>query len=175
MRRDAEGQRRALAQASEQVQRIIAALEGLITELHPTALDQLGVQPAIENLIDRVRQRNDLRVEIDFDLAPDAGRLAPDIEATIYRVVQESLNNIVKHAGADAARVAVIEQDGAVAVTVEDDGRGIGAVGKDRNGGGFGLLGMRERVELAGGEINIGPGVGGGTRLRVRLPAVHES
>ena len=175
-RGDAAAMEAALDKASEQVQRMIANLEGLINELRPAALDQLGAQAAIEALVERLRERNDLAIEADFDLDFEAGRVrerhAPEIEATIYRVTQEGLNNVVKHAGAREARLAVTEDDGRVSITIEDDGRGLEA--NNSRGGGFGLLGMRERVDLVGGEMEIGRGSKGGTRLTVRLPATRR-
>jgi signal transduction histidine kinase len=95
-------------------------------------------------------------------------RPAPEFEATVYRIVQEALTNVVKHADASRARVRVEERDGAVAVVVEDDGRGIAE--PDDGRGGFGLLGMRERAAMWGGEVEISPSDGGGTRVSARLP-----
>lgn len=172
---DVQAMRNAMAQASEQVDRMIAGLEGLITELRPAALDQLGTQAAVEALIDRVGARHGLEISADFDLAYEEGRAPtrhdPELEATMYRLVQEALSNVVKHADAARVRVAIEERDSSVTVTVEDDGRGLGE-GGDRRG--FGQLGMRERVALAKGEISIGPGPKGGTRVMAELPAVRR-
>jgi signal transduction histidine kinase len=90
--------------------------------------------------------------------------------------VQEALNNVIKHADASRARIAVEQRDGTITVTVEDDGRGIdgGEPGGGEPGGGFGLVGMRERVELVDGELEIGPGASGGTRVTARLPVRHR-
>jgi signal transduction histidine kinase len=169
---DIEQMRDALRAAGAQTERTIASLEGLIRELRPAALDQLGVEAALESLAERLTDREGLRVDIDVSLASGDGsgsaapRLDPELEATIYRVTQEALNNVAKHAEADGARVAVVEEDDHVRVIVEDDGKGMTA----GNGGGFGLIGMRERVSLAGGELEIGPGGRGGTRITARLP-----
>jgi signal transduction histidine kinase len=168
--------RGSLAAANEQVQVLITGLGGLITELRPAALDQLGVEPALEALVERIEDREKLAIEADIHLAGDPGRprprLTPPLEATIYRIVQEALNNVAKHAAAQLARVAVEELDGRITIRVEDDGRGFDP-GKANNGSGFGLIGMRERVALAGGELTIGPGTKGGTRVSVTLPARH--
>ena len=175
-RGDADAMGAALDKASAQVEHMIANLEGLISELRPAALDQLGPQAAIEALIERLNDRNEIAIEADFDLDFEEGRAkarhTPELESTIYRIAQEALNNVVKHAEADGARVAVTESDGLVSVTIEDNGRGIDESGKE-SGGGFGLVGMRERVALAGGEMEVGPGARGGTRLMVWLPAVR--
>jgi len=164
--------RAAVEASNEQVERIISGLEGLITELRPAALDQLGIQAAVEALVDRVSSRHGLEISADFDLAFESGREAvrpdPEIEATVYRLVQEALSNAVKHAEASHVKVAIDERGESLAVIVEDDGRGIaGSGGK----GGFGLVGMRERVALMNGEIEIGPGPSGGTRVMATLPA----
>jgi len=159
-----------LASANEQVERTAAGLQGLIAELRPAALDQLGIAAAIDSLIDRLGSRTDLRFEADVALAHERGeasRYVPELESTIYRLVQEGLTNAVKHAAATRARVAVEERDGQVTVRVEDDGRGFDLTSIQR---GFGLTGMRERVELAGGELAIEGRDGGGTMIRATLP-----
>jgi two-component system, NarL family, sensor histidine kinase DevS len=164
----------ALEQAVAQVEKMIVGLEGLITELRPAALDELGTQAALESLVEHVLGRSDLEIDLDIDLAWERGdaseRLAPELEATIYRVVQEALANVVKHAGASQARVSIVENGGSVTVTVQDDGTGI-QPGGGRHG--FGLVGMRERVELSGGELEIGAGPDGGTRVRASLPVAR--
>ena len=166
-----EAMRNALESANVQVRRAIAGLQGLITELRPAALDQLGTAAALESLVERLRARSGVDIELDVDLAYESGgsavRHSPELEATMYRVVQEALNNVVKHAEAKHARVAVEERGNTVTIIVEDDGRGIG----DDASGGFGLIGMRERVALVGGELTIEPGAGGGTRVKAALPA----
>jgi signal transduction histidine kinase len=168
---DPKAMRRALTQANEQVGRVIRGLQGLITELRPAALDQLGTAPALEALVERIQSRSGLDIEIDIDLDYEAGREptrhVPELESTIYRLVQEALSNIVKHAGASRARISVDERDGQVTVTVEDNGRGFDE-GEAHEG--FGLLGMRERVALRGGELRVEPAPGGGTRVRASLP-----
>lgn len=158
-----------LRRAAEHIDRGIGNLQGLITELRPAALDELGVEPAIEALVERIAGISGLRVDADIDL-DGAGddRLDPEIESTIYRLVQEGLNNVVKHAEAETVRLRVTEADGAVEVVVRDDGKGFDP---ERTDGGFGLLGMRERVALVDGSLKIGPAPGGGTELRARLPA----
>ena len=92
---DAESARRALAKSNEQVGQIISGLQGLITELRPAALDQLGVEAAVEVLVDRLRSRSDLEIAVDIDLAYEQGReptrQTPELEATIYRLIQEAL------------------------------------------------------------------------------------
>lgn len=172
---EAEAMREALLKANDQLERMIGGLEGLITELRPAALDQIGPEAAIEALVANVRERQALQIDTDFDLAYESGREpsrhTPELEATMYRVLQEALNNVIKHAGADTVRVAISEARGEVKVIVEDDGKGL-EPSQGRQG--FGLIGMRERVSLAGGELTIGPGTAGGTRVTAILPAVRR-
>lgn len=173
---DPERMQEALARSSEQVEGIARGLRGLISELRPAALDQLGIEAALEALVDRVRNRSGLAVELDVDLSYERGneprRHTPGLEATVYRIAQEALTNVVKHASADNVRVLVEERDERVRVMVEDDGKGFDpAAAHD----GFGLLGMGERVEIAGGTIELKPGQGGGTRLTAVLPSVRRS
>ena len=168
-----EVMREALEQASAQLEKVISGLEGLITELRPAALDELGVSAAVQSLVDRIREARQLEISADIDLKETGGqstRLPPELEATIYRVIQEALNNVLKHADARHARISVVEDHRAVTLTVQDDGRGIEPAGGRK---GFGLIGMRERVELAGGELEIGAAVGGGTRIRASLPTTR--
>ncbi|MDX6584015.1 MAG: hypothetical protein QOI10_3199 [Solirubrobacterales bacterium] len=173
---DANAMRRALTHANEQVERTISDLQGLITELRPAALDQLGPAAAVEALVERVSSRSGLAIDLDIDLAYEAGREparhTPELEATVYRTVQEALTNVLKHADAGRVRVLVEEGSDSVTVTVEDDGRGFDE-GAQHDG--FGLLGMRERVALAGGELSISSPQGGGTRVRASLPVVRVS
>ena len=169
---DPEMLRRALTNAAGQVTSVIESLDRLITELRPAALDQLGCQAAIETLVEQVAKRSALEIEADFDLAFESGRTEvrpdPELESAAYRIVQEALNNVVKHSGASDARVALIEEGSELRVTVEDNGRGLGASEGDRQG--FGLIGMRERAERLGGELTVGSGPSGGARVTARLP-----
>jgi signal transduction histidine kinase len=166
--------REALDRAVGQVERGIRNLQGLITELRPAALDEIGVIAALEALVDRTASVSEIAVELDADLAHDADlpptRLAPHIESTLYRLVQEALTNVIKHAGATRATVTVREDPERVRVEVRDDGEGFdtGAVSR-----GFGLVGMRERVALARGTLEVDSAPGRGTTVRAEFPALH--
>ncbi|MGZ4270093.1 MAG: sensor histidine kinase [Solirubrobacteraceae bacterium] len=166
---DPEAMREAMRDATKQLTGDIESLRALIAELRPPALDQLGLAPALASLAQRTGAANDLEVRADVEL-PDDRRLAPELETTVYRVVQESLTNAVKHAGASTLDIAVRCADDAVEVSVADDG--IGFNSEAATGNGFGLAGMRERVELAGGELSVLPGADAGTVIRARLPLV---
>ena len=177
---DPETMRRALAHASEQAEHLIDGLQGLITELRPAALDQLGVEAAIEALVDRIGRRGGVEIEADIDLPAGNGggahRLASELEATIYRIVQEALTNVVKHAEAEHASVVVEARSDRVAITVSDDGRGLGedSEGEEAPSLGFGLIGLRERAELLGGSLEVADGTGTGTRVTADLPLLER-
>jgi signal transduction histidine kinase len=132
-------------------------------------LDDLGLLPALEALVDR-RREGGLPIVTQLSL-PDPqvgqGSLDPDLETTIYRVVQESLTNIVKHANANSVRVAVVCKSGEVTIEVQDDGVGFDI---DAQASGFGLPGMQERVYLAGGTIDV-RSTDRGTLVRACMPA----
>jgi signal transduction histidine kinase len=156
--------RTAATGAVEQISAEIHSLRALILELRPAALDELGLEPAITALAERAQTVEGLlvhrRVELD-------GRLAPELESTIYRIVQEALNNVAKHARAEQVHIAVTETNATVEVEVLDDGVGIDL---DRPTAGFGLQGMRERVELAGGTLIVDTAEPG-TVVRAAMPA----
>jgi signal transduction histidine kinase len=159
----------AVDQAVGQLTGEIENLRRLITELRPAALDDLGLAPALEALFERVRHANELKIQGKVevggsDTARDA--LSPEIETTIYRIVQESLTNVVRHAAADTVSVEVSEQDGHIVISVLDDGHGFDA---SSDAGGLGLTGMQERVELANGSLALSSSPSG-TSIEVSLP-----
>ena len=164
--------RTAMRAAMESITEEIANLRSLIVELRPAALDEYGAAAAIESLAQRTAARDGIAVEAKVDLAFERGaeemRHTPELESTTYRLVQEATNNAVRHAGATRIQIDVTEHDGYVEVAVADDGRGFDPSSTDFKG--FGLTGMRERVELAGGELDIASD-SGGTTVRARLPA----
>jgi signal transduction histidine kinase len=163
--RDPDRMRAAMLDAAEHTDREIAGLRAIVTELRPAALDELGLRPALVSLIQRTRDGG-LEVEADLELPAGPGRLPPELETTVYRLVQEALTNVVKHAGATRAEVGVRAGGGVLDVRVADDGSGLDP---QRPTSGFGLLGMSERVEMAGGELEIAA-AGRGTVVRARLP-----
>jgi signal transduction histidine kinase len=165
---DAGGEQlpRAVADATTHIQDQIAALRALIADLRPAVLDELGLEPAIEALASRVGVVEGIAVHAD--VSREGRRLTPEIESTLYRLVQEALTNVSKHARADNAWIVLQEARGSVTIEIRDDG---GGFDPDRPPGGFGLIGMRERVALADGEISIESVPGGGTRVVATVPA----
>jgi signal transduction histidine kinase len=164
-----EATRERLERLHGDVRRQVRDLRNLITDLRPADLDELGLEAAIEALVHRAGQGGALevgrRVELDGD-----GRLAPEVEAAAYRLVQEALTNVVRHAGARRAKVEVLERDGHLDLVVTDDGQGFDAAVR---AAGFGLRGMRERVELLGGRLEVASGPGG-TRLAAEVPVARR-
>jgi signal transduction histidine kinase len=164
----------------------IDQLRHLITELRPAALDDLGLAAALEALARRAQAIDGLEVKTEISLgadgaAADAGdpeemrRLDAELESTVYRVVQEALTNVSRHAQATSAVVSVVERDGVLRASVTDDGRGMpdaSRLGPRGDGleGGFGMGGMRERAELVGGELEFMPAPGKGTTVRLTVP-----
>jgi signal transduction histidine kinase len=171
---DPETMTRAIDQALDQLELDITTLRALITELRPAALDQLGLEPALLALVDRVR-RGGIDAEAVMSLAFERGdateRLMPDLEIGIYRIVQEALTNAGKHGVARSVAVSVVEEDGQICITIRDDGRGFDP---DAATDGFGLAGMRERVELLRGELSLISAPGDGATVTATLPAVHR-
>jgi len=168
----------------------IDGLRHLITELRPAALDDLGLAAALEALARRAQAIDGLDVTTEIELGPEAGeaeidsrdprRLDPELESTIYRVVQEALTNVSRHARATRAVVSISEHQGVLIASVTDDGQGLpdaARLGPRGDGleGGFGMAGMRERAELVGGELEFGPGVDRGTVVRLLVPLAGRS
>jgi signal transduction histidine kinase len=158
--------------AVDHVDRGIRNLQGIITELRPSVLDELGVGPAIDSLARRSSQRFGVDINVDVDLggeeaADEPSRLPPDLEATIYRLVQEGANNAIKHGNPKRISVTVSRRDQCIEINVTDDGIGFDPDNAERS---FGLVGMQERVSLAGGTLHIESEPGKGTEVRSELP-----
>jgi signal transduction histidine kinase len=152
--------------ATEQVGGEIANLRAIITDLRPAALDELGLVPALASLARRTASRAGLEMATNLADLESGERLPGPIETTIYRIAQEALTNVAKHADATTASLALHVEDAAVAIEVTDDG---GGFDPEEVISGFGLVGMRERVELASGSLEI-TRVDGRTVLRARVP-----
>jgi signal transduction histidine kinase len=160
----------------------IDGLRHLITELRPAALDDLGLAAALQALARRAQAIDGLEVRTEIHLGDghtdangDARRLDAELESTIYRVVQEALTNVSRHAEATSATISVTERDDVLMASVTDDGRGLpdsGRLGPRGDGleGGFGMSGMRERAELVRGELEWLPAPEKGTTVRLTVP-----
>jgi len=147
-------------------------LQNMALQLRPPALDRLGLAPALQNHLDDWSGR--YGIACDFHAAGLEGdRLPPEVETTVYRVVQEALTNVLKHAGATRVGLVLERRRGVLSAILEDDGRGfdveatLSAPGTARR---LGVRGMRERVALLGGTMEIESSPGTGTTLYVRIP-----
>jgi signal transduction histidine kinase len=168
---DIEVMRTGIKEATVQIESDIANLRALITDLRPASLDELGIEAALTALAERVTASG-LDVRLKADLAWERGRVAvrliPELEAAIYRIVQESLTNAARHGGAGHAEVELVEDDREIRITVRDEGQGFDPAVK---ASGFGLAGMHERVELLSGKLVIDSSPGMGTTISVTFPS----
>ena len=172
-RDDPELTQEAMREAVEHIEREIGNLRAIITELRPAALDELGLRTAIEALLDRHREQSGFEIDGELELPGPStrdGRLDGDLETIVYRLLQEALTNVTKHARAERVRVVVGESGEELSIEVQDDGAGFDLQSTDR---GFGLAGMQERVTLAGGTLSVESG-DWGTLISARLPARIE-
>jgi signal transduction histidine kinase len=154
----------ALAAVREQVVETLHDVRRLAVELRPKALDDFGLVPALERLRDTFAEQTGMRVDLESRLRE---RLAADVETALYRIVQEALTNIVKHAQASAVSIVLARQGGVVTALIEDDGRGFSP---DGGGEGLGLLGMGERLALLGGKLKVESSPGSGTTIVAEVP-----
>jgi two-component system, NarL family, sensor histidine kinase DevS len=148
----------------EDIEREIENLRAIIADLRPPALDDIGLAAGIRALCERQHDVTGLHVRCR--LSPPDPSLAPELETTVYRLVQEALTNIVKHARARTAQVEIHAHDDHITVTVRDDGVGFDT---EQPTSGFGLAGLRERIALAHGQLDI-QSDGDGTTVQARLP-----
>lgn len=174
-RNDPARTQEAMREAVQHLEQEIGNLRAIITELRPAALDELGLRTAIESLLERHRIQSGFDVESELVLPGPSTRehrLDGDLETTVYRLIQEALTNVAKHARADRVRVRVLagETDEELSIEVRDDGVGFDP---ETIGDGFGLAGMQERVTLAGGTLSVVSGEHG-TVVSARMPARIE-
>jgi signal transduction histidine kinase len=158
--------RAALTELREQVVTALQDVRRLAVELRPAVLDDFGLVPALERLTDAFAEQSDVRV--DFHSALGETRLPNEVETALYRVVQESLTNIVKHADARNISVSLARRESGVAAVIEDDGSGFDP--RAAHTGGVGLLGMRERLALIDGRLAIESRPGAGTTVVALVP-----
>jgi signal transduction histidine kinase len=157
----------ALAELREQVVATLQDVRRLAVELRPKALDDFGLVPALERLVATFAEQTGIETHLESRVRE--ARLPNEIETVLYRVVQEALTNVVKHARAEHVSVLLHARPGKVAVVIEDDGRGFSADVLSTDG--IGLVGMRERVALVGGRLELETSEGGGTTIVVEVPA----
>lgn len=169
--------RRSLQQLQELTEQLVEEAHHLAWELRPAALDDLGLHTALANYVEGWSERGGVAADFHSQ-GLERRRLPSQIETAVYRIVQEALTNVLKHAAARRVSVILEQRQDQLLTIVEDDGRGFEAdalrfaPGEER---GLGLLGIQERVALVGGTLNLESQPGGGTTLVVRIPVYASS
>jgi two-component system sensor histidine kinase UhpB len=163
-----EADRPRLEELAAQLHSTLEEIRRIARELRPEALDDLGLINALIALSSRISRQGGVSVErrLSQDLPP----LSPELELVLYRVAQEALTNVIRHAGASRCVIELCRADGTVELSVSDDGRGM-APAFDGEAPGIGIEGMRERALLAGGTLAIESRPGSGTTVRLTVPA----
>jgi signal transduction histidine kinase len=162
----ADGLQKSVADVRALVVATLQDVRKLAVQLRPAALDDFGLVPALERLVQTYSETTGIVVELEAGLGEL--RLPAEVETTLYRIVQEALTNVLKHADATKVSVLLVRREASVTAVIEDDGRGFDPrnTREDR----LGLLGMRERVELHDGRLKIEAAEGSGTTLVVEMP-----
>jgi signal transduction histidine kinase len=157
-----------LGQQKDHLAGVTRSLRNLLSELRPPAIDEHGLARALKLHGDAIAKEHHLSVSVDTQVDH---RLAPELETIIYRIVQEALNNVIKHAQADHVWIQLVGDEDSVKLTVHDDGVGFlpAQAAQLVKEGHFGLAGMRERVEAGGGQLEVDSRPGGGTTIHVAL------
>ena len=166
---DVEAPRRGMQAVREVAKRALPDLRGALALLRSggESTVDLRSQPRLADLMDLVDSVRGTGLDVSLALGTDDEEFAPLTELAAYRIVQEALTNVVRHAGARTASVTVRREPDSLVVDVVDDGRGLG----DSSSGGLGLVGMNERAALVGGTVHVGDAPSGsGTAVKARLP-----
>jgi signal transduction histidine kinase len=161
-----EEDRAAVASLRELVVSTLQDVRRLAVELRPSTLDDFGLSTAVERLAETFRDNTGMRVDVDAQLGDV--RLPAEVETALYRIVQEALANIVKHAEATRVSILLTRKESSVAAVVEDDGKGFDK--RETGDDVLGLVGMRERVGLVGGRLVIESAKGSGTTIAAEVP-----
>jgi signal transduction histidine kinase len=165
-RMDDTDARAAAVELRELVVSTLQDVRRLAVELRPSALDDFGLVAALERLTDSFAEQTG--ISVDFQTALAEERLPEEVETALYRIVQESLTNVVKHARARRVSILLARKHGSVKAVVEDDGRGFDPA--DQSDRGFGLVGMRERLALLGGRLEVESAQEAGTTIAAEVP-----
>jgi two-component system NarL family sensor kinase len=165
-----EWKERAAEEASTLIDQAIQQVRSISHLLHPPMLDEVGLQSSLQWYLDGLTKRSGLETSLDMQ-PKDFPRLGPELETTIFRIVQEALTNVYRHAEARKASISLTMKENQIAVTVQDDGKGIPDVIGDFKPDkiGVGIAGMRQRVKEFGGELRLRNGTPG-TCVEVVIP-----
>ncbi|HEX5902672.1 MAG TPA: sensor histidine kinase [Actinomycetota bacterium] len=171
LRPEQEQEREALLAVERTGREALAEMRRVVGALRdPNGGPALAPQPSLSRVDALVAHARETGLPVDLEIEGDPVPLPPGVDLTAYRLVQEGLTNAIKHASPGHAEVHVRYDDGYVEIEVCDDGRGADGIGAAAGGSGHGLVGMRERVSIYGGELDAGPRAEGGFRLHARLP-----
>jgi signal transduction histidine kinase len=164
-----------LASIRHGIRSMVGELRQLCSDLRPPSIDHHGLSAAIDSLAHEWAERNDIQLQLEID--PALGRLPETLELSVFRIVQEGLNNVRKHAAAQHVRLSLQRTSAAnLLVRLEDDGQGLSvpadlaSLSLNKH---FGLVGISERVALLGGSMNIESSMGNGTILQVEIPSPY--
>lgn len=162
--------KREIGQLKELVRNSLKDVRKIIYDLRPMALDDLGLVPALNRYIEEFKERFDMIV--NFQPSETKLRLPNTIEVTIFRVIQEALQNVHKHSGAEEVVIKLQITETEVSLSIMDNGQGfnVNEVFADNDRDGYGLLGMKERVDLLHGQFNIDSELGKGTEIKIIIP-----
>jgi signal transduction histidine kinase len=165
---DADRTREQIEQIAGTASQAIAGVRQIAYDLRPYHLDEIGLTQSLEELVERISSSCPVRFAARIDYIDD---LCPNDSAiNLYRIVQEGINNVVKHSGATGAKLLVSRSPREVEVLIVDDGRGFSPAGDAVRRPGFGLTGLSERARILGGTLSIDSAPGRGTTVRLRLP-----
>jgi signal transduction histidine kinase/ligand-binding sensor domain-containing protein len=163
--------RRQLELITAQTTQTISEVREISYALRPYLLDNLGLTKAVDSLLDKIAETSKLTIDSELDDVDNV--FDPEAEMSIYRIIQESLSNIMKHAEASEAQVFVKKSERNLTILISDDGKGFDlnrVESRERGEGGFGLFGISERVKMLGGTQEIESKIGGGTTVLIKIP-----
>ena len=173
---DAAEHTRQLEAATEATTRAISEVRAISQALRPAALEQAGLTKAIEWMVEQLGAGSPVKFSTELDNLD--GLLGPELEINLYRIVQEGLNNIIRHAGARQVILELKREQAGVYVSILDDGLGFDLEkmrDESESRPGLGLAGMKERAEYLGGSFDLQSEPGRGTRVTVRVPLPQEA
>jgi len=162
----------AIRSISDRVTELSEDVRHLAYHYHPSILDDLGLAIALRQLVEEIGSRNHLETRITCHDMPKT--VSSDIATCLYRIAQESLSNVVRHAKASRIEVALTQSSMGLLFTIADNGVGFPPEPRRTESGGLGLLSMKERVALIGGTLTIDSGIGAGTKVQASIPLMEE-
>ncbi|MBI4862612.1 MAG: HAMP domain-containing protein [Candidatus Riflebacteria bacterium] len=158
------------------IRQLIDDVRRLAWGMRPTILDDYGLESALSRYLEEISAQGRIQIDHTFNVDPNLPRLPSRVEVTLFRVAQEAITNVLRHANAEHASLVLVRRRGEVTLLIEDSGSGFDeSSGSGKRLHGIGVLGMRERVTLLGGEFLLESSPGEGTTVRVRIPVQEET